>query len=94
MMPNGANSATDANTGDPIDPGFNNNLANGVASNQTDVYQAVMFGEYSYGHAIALPVELRDNGVQDFGREHALAWYAIWGQALLENANIVLIETA
>ena len=59
-----------------------------------EVYQAVMFGEYSSGHAVGLNVELRDNGVQDFGREHALAWYAIWGQGLLEANNIVVIETA
>ena len=28
------------------------------------------------------------------GREHALAWYAIWGQGLLESNNAVVIETA
>lgn len=97
MMPNGANSTLDATTGDYADPGYDSALdkAVTVALGVTKaVYQAVMFGEYSYGHAIALPVELRDNGVQDFGREHALAWYAIWGQGLLETKNIVVIETA
>lgn len=94
VMPNGANSTVDSSTGEFADPGYDAALANGTAGNQTTIYQAVMFGEYSYGHAVALPVELRDNGVTDFGREHALAWYAIWGQALLENANIVVIETA
>ena len=38
-----------------------------------------MLGDNAFGHAISLPVELRDGGVLDFGREHALAWYSIWG---------------
>lgn len=94
MMPNGRTSGIDS-TGDYIDPGYNPGLDKvATPSLGSDfVYQAVMFGEYSYGHAIALPVELRDNGVTDFGREHALAWYAIWGTGLLETANIVVIET-
>lgn len=94
VMPNGANNAVDSTTGDFADPGFDNALRTGVAGNQTNVYRALFLGEYSYGHATALPVELRDNGVEDFGREHGLAWYAIWGQALLETANSVLAETA
>jgi N4-gp56 family major capsid protein len=94
MMPNGGNSAVDADTGEFADPGYSAALDASFGSNQTTIYQALMFGEYSYGHAVALPVELRDNGVQDFGREHALAWYSIWGQALLENNNMVVIETA
>ncbi len=96
MMPNGRNSAVDADTGDYVDPGYSAAL-NKVATPALGadyVYQAVMFGEYSYGHAVALNVELRDNGVADFGREHALAWYAIWGQGLLEVKNLVVIETA
>ena len=94
IMPNGGSATLDTDTGEYADPGFVLALNSGVSGNQTDIYQAVMFGEYSYGHAVALPVELRDNGVQDFGREHALAWYAIWGQGLLENNNVVVIETA
>jgi N4-gp56 family major capsid protein len=95
MMPNGAVSTVDS-TGDYADPGYAPALDQvvTVALGVAVVYQAVMFGEYSYGHAVGLNVELRDNGVQDFGREHALAWYAIWGQGLLEANNIVVIETA
>lgn len=93
VMPNGFNSALDA-TGDYSDPGFVPALASTYGSNKTAIYQAVAFGEYSYGHAVALPTELRDNGVQDFGREHALAWYGIWGEGLLETKNMVVIETA
>lgn len=95
VMPNGANSAVDPNTGDFVDIGYDSDLdpaVNGAIS--VVVYQAVFFGEYSLGHAVALPVELRDNGVEDFGREHGLAWYAIWGQNILEEDNIVVAETA
>jgi len=93
VMPNGANSAVDSVTGDYVDVGYASALdAAGAAG--IDIYQAVMFGEYSVGHATALPVELRDNGVEDYGREHGLAWYAIFGQSVLENANLVVIETA
>jgi N4-gp56 family major capsid protein len=94
MIANGANSTIDIN-GDYADPGYDANLDPVVTTSlSTIVYQAVMFGEYAYGHAIALPVELRDNGIQDFGREHALAWYSIFGQGLLETKNIEVIETA
>jgi len=93
VMPNGANNAVDPQTQEYSDIGFDPNLRAAGASG-VNVYQAVMFGEYAIGHATALPVELRDNGVEDFGREHALAWYAIWGQGVLENQNIVIIETA
>lgn len=94
VMPNGANDAVDPDTGDFVDVGFSQALESGTAGNQTDIYQAVMFGEYAFGHATALPVEIRDNGVVDFGREHGLAWFSIWGSADLEPQNIVIIETA
>ena len=94
MMSNGKNSSLDS-TGQYADPAYDPLLDPVVtAALGTVVYQAVMFGEYAYGHAIALPVELRDNGIQDFGREHALAWYGIWGQGLLEVNNSVVVETA
>lgn len=92
VMPNGANSAVDPVTGDFVDLGYSAAL-DGTAGSGDDVYQAVFFGEYSMGHAVGLPVELRDNGVTDFGREHGLAWYSIFGQAKLEDNNIVVAET-
>ena len=64
------------------------------AQDGTKVYQAVLFGEDYYAYAIGLPVELRDNGVTDFGREHGLAWYSIWGTGLLHPERGVVIETA
>lgn len=57
------------------------------------VYQSVIFGENYYGIAFALPMELRDEPPKDFGREHGLAWYSIWGVDLLQEENGVVIET-
>jgi N4-gp56 family major capsid protein len=94
VMPNGANDAVDPDTGDYVDIGFDPALELATAGNLTTIYQAVMFGEYAYGHATGMPVEIRDNGVVDFGREHGLAWYAMWGSADLEPQNIVIMETA
>jgi hypothetical protein len=53
-----------------------------------------MVGDNAFGHAISLPVELRDGGVLDFGREHALAWYAIWGLGIITDQAIVKVYTA
>lgn len=58
-----------------------------------DVHQAYMFGANSVGIAEALPAELRDNGVEDFGRKHSLGWYAIYGVARIEDANSIVIES-
>ena len=66
---------------------------NGAGGGTADLYQSVMMGDNAFGHAISLPVELRDGGVLDFGREHALAWYAIWGFGLITDSAVVVIET-
>ena len=58
------------------------------------VYAASMFGDNAVGHAISLPVEMRDNGITDFGREHGLAYYSIWGTGRITDINIVRLETA
>lgn len=78
------------------DTAYKEELAKGKGSvaNATDIYQAVIFGDQYYGIAWSLPVELRDNGVEDFGRKRSLAWYAIWGTGLLHNDYGVVIETA
>uniref|UniRef100_A0AAU3I660 N4-gp56 family major capsid protein n=1 Tax=Streptomyces sp. NBC_01393 TaxID=2903851 RepID=A0AAU3I660_9ACTN len=57
------------------------------------VYQAIFMGDNAFGHAISLPVELRDGGILDFGREHALAWYAIWGLGLITDQAVLIAET-
>ncbi len=93
VMPNGARATKDVN-GEYIDIGYDPALASGFAGNQTIIYKAVMFGEAAVAHATGLPVELRDNGVEDYGREHGIMWYAIWGQGLYEQGNAVVVETA
>ena len=86
LMCNGASATTD--------PSHKNELKKDVGSNKANVYQAVIFGDNYYAVAFGLPVELRDNGVIDFGREHGLAWYSIWGTGLLHDEYGVVIETA
>lgn len=69
-------------------------ILTGSGSGGSDVYRAVMFGDMLYALAISLPVELRDNGVQDYGRKHSLAWYAIQGAGLLNSSYGCVLETA
>lgn len=83
IMCNGASATTD--------PSYNSAL---VGTDGTKVYQSVIFGDNYYAIAFGLPVELRDNGVIDFGREHGLAWYSIFGTGLLHSEYGVVIETA
>jgi N4-gp56 family major capsid protein len=56
-------------------------------------YDGIMIGDNAFGHAVSLPVELRDGGVLDFGREHALAWYAIWGWGSITPQAVVRVLT-
>jgi N4-gp56 family major capsid protein len=56
-------------------------------------YHGLMIGDNAFGHAVSLPVELRDGGVLDFGREHALAWYAIWGFGAITPQAVVDVVT-
>lgn len=64
-----------------------------VKEGDKDVYQAITIGDNAFGHAISLPVELRDGGILDFGREHALSWYSIWGMGKITDNAIVITET-
>jgi hypothetical protein len=57
------------------------------------IYEAIMLGDNAFGHAVSLPVELRDGGVLDFGREHALAWYSIWGWGVITESSVVKMIT-
>jgi N4-gp56 family major capsid protein len=71
-------------------------LAPGTAGYQNPTetsYSAIMIGDNAFGQAIALPVELRDGGVIDFGREHGLAWYAIWGFGVITAESRVILNT-
>lgn len=78
------------------DPAYDEALVKGADGGNatTNVYQAVLFGDAYYGIAFGLPVELRDNGVEDFGRKRSLAWYSIFGVGKLHDEYGVVIETA
>ena len=65
----------------------------GAQAPLADSYSAIMIGDNAFGHAISLPVELRDGGVIDFGREHGLAWYAIWGFGVITHESRVILNT-
>lgn len=82
IMKNGASAVTD--------PSYDATL---VTTSGAKVYQAVLFGNEFFGLAVSLPVELRDAGVVDFGREHGLAWYSIMGAGILNDEYGVVIET-
>ena len=78
--PNGAGTGYTADSG-------------GTGNGSADRYDAIFIGDNAFGHAISLPVELRDGGILDFGREHALAWYAIWGLGLITDISVVTAAT-
>lgn len=84
LMSNGAAPATD--------PSYDVALI--AAGTIPATYKAVLFGDAYYCIATSLPVEMRDNGVEDFGRKRSLAWYAIFGVAVLHDEYGVVIETA
>lgn len=85
LMCNGASAATE--------PSYDADLHE-AGADDCDVYQAVLFGDAYYAMAVSLPVELRDNGVIDFGRTRALGWYSIFGVSKLHDGYGVVIETA
>jgi N4-gp56 family major capsid protein len=76
------------------DPSYEADLVGvAITGGSANLYKSVIFGEMYFGFAVSLPVELRDNGITDFGREHGLAWYAIWGSGILHNQYGVVIFT-
>ena len=68
-------------------------VTGGAQAPDAESYSAIMIGDNAFGHAISLPVELRDGGVIDFGREHGLAWYAIWGFGVITHESRVVLNT-
>lgn len=61
----------------------------GTGKSGANLYRATLFGDQAYCVGDALPVEMRDGGIKDFGRRHELAWYGIWGQGVLNTNHIV-----
>jgi N4-gp56 family major capsid protein len=78
----------------PTAPGHDAALVSGQAGMATNGYKACVFGDQCLYIADSLPVELRDNGVEDFGRTHGLAWYSIFGVDCLKPEYAVSILTA
>lgn len=56
--------------------------------------EAVVFGENAYAWAIALDLELRDDGITELGRKRTIGWYGIWGMGLIEEDNIIKVLSA
>ena len=75
------------------DPSYDASLA-AAGAGSANLYKAAMMADNSYAWAVGLPVEMRDNGVQDFGRKHALGWYSIMGSGIINQLNLVLIVSA
>lgn len=91
ILSNGAAASDDPAYDETLHKGYTKDSSKALA---TDVYKAVIFGDAYYGIAYGLPVELRDNGTEDFGRKRSLAWYAILGAGRLHDQYGVVIETA
>lgn len=73
-MPNGACAAAD--------PGYKAAL-DGTGAGGINLYHAYIFGDGAVGWAEALPVEMREGGVRDYGRKHGIAWYSIMGFGMI-----------
>jgi N4-gp56 family major capsid protein len=91
----GANYTTDSAVANVVYPtgGGYTTPATKTGNGSADRYSAIFIGDNAFGHAISLPVELRDGGILDFGREHALAWYSIYGLGLITDQSVVIAET-
>ena len=82
-------------TANANDPGYLAALADAATGGtaNADVFEALLFADGAVAKATGLPVEMRDNGVQDYGRKHGLAWYSIMGCGVLEDDFIVKLES-
>ena len=74
-------------------PGYEASL-DGTGAAGADLYEALLFADQALFVADSLPVELRDNGVEDFGRTHGLAWYSIFGCGVLTPEYVVSVISA
>lgn len=66
----------------------------GTGAAGINLHKAMFFGEDYYGVAVGLPVELRDGGVIDLGRNHVMGWYSIYGSKVLNPERAVIAITA
>jgi N4-gp56 family major capsid protein len=81
-----------AGAGDGVYTAALDNAAVGGAA-AADVYKATFLGDYALAHAVARNPEMRYAQVDDWGRKHALAWYTIMGNGILNDEHIVNAET-
>lgn len=71
----------------------NDPLTVDVAPHATlEVHVCMFMGADLFGYAEALPVEMRDNGVEDYGRKRSLAWYSIFGFGLINPSHGIRVE--
>jgi len=77
------------------DPGYLAAMVNAATGGATaaNVYESILLSDSAAGKATSLPVEMRDNGVMDYGRRHGLAWYSIMGTAILEDDFVIRMES-
>jgi N4-gp56 family major capsid protein len=57
------------------------------------VHRALLLGPEEFGWAVALPMEVRDGGIVDFGRQRSFAWYTIFGAGVLNPQRGVILES-
>lgn len=81
-------------TGDKYSDGADTGADESTYNVSVPTYKAYIVGDHVIGHAEALPVELRDNGVEDFGRLRSLGWYSIDGLGFIETGHAYTLESA
>lgn len=52
------------------------------------IYRAVLFGADMVGFGETVPMQLANDGVEDFGRLVSIAWYSIFGAGLINNYGV------
>lgn len=60
----------------------------------TDMYISIFLGDYTLGWVETMGVQLRDNGVQNFGRRHELAWLSYFGAGPINGDRVTLVVSA
>jgi N4-gp56 family major capsid protein len=77
--------------GASVDPGYEATFVNAAVGGgvPAHVYEGFLLGDSAYGKATALPAEVRQSEVKDYGRKHGLAWYAIMGSGILDDKFVV-----
>lgn len=66
----------------------------GAGNPAVAVYTAVIFGDEYYALATALPVQMRAETPEGFGRRLKIAWYAVYGAGRLNSDHGIRLETA